>query len=47
MWIVYQDRRQIHVLEASGGDRILGVGDTIEAPDLLPGFSVPVAEFFE
>ena len=47
VWIVYPDRKEIHLLEAAGGDRILGVGDTVEAPELLPGFSVPVAEFFE
>jgi Uma2 family endonuclease len=47
VWIVYPDRREIHVLEAGGADRLLRVGDTVEAPELLPGFSVPVAEFFE
>jgi Uma2 family endonuclease len=47
VWIVYPDRREVHVLEASGVDRLLHVGDTIEAPELLPGFSVRVAEFFE
>jgi Uma2 family endonuclease len=46
VWIVYPDRKEINVLEASGADRLLGIGDTIEAPDLLPGFSVPAAEFF-
>jgi Uma2 family endonuclease len=47
VWIVYPDRREIHVLEAAGADRILREGDMIEAPELLPGFSVPVAEFFQ
>jgi Uma2 family endonuclease len=47
VWIVYPDTREIHVLEASGADRILRDTDTMEAPELLPGFSVPVAEFFE
>jgi Uma2 family endonuclease len=47
VWIVYPDREEIHVLEASGLDRLLRVGDAIEALELLPGFSVPVAEFFE
>jgi Uma2 family endonuclease len=47
VWIVYPDAREIHVLEASGSDRILGDADLMEAPDLLPGFSIPVAEFFE
>jgi Uma2 family endonuclease len=47
VWIVYPDLQEIHVLEAGGADRLLRVGDKIEAPELLPGFSVPVAEFFE
>jgi Uma2 family endonuclease len=47
VWIVYLEAREIHVLEASGSDRLLRVGDSLEAPELLPGFSVPVAEFFE
>jgi Uma2 family endonuclease len=47
VWIVYPGRREIHVLEAGGADRLLRVGDTVEAPELLPGFSVSVAEFFE
>jgi Uma2 family endonuclease len=47
VWIVYPERREINVLEASGADRLLTVEDTIDAPDLLPGFSVPVAELFE
>jgi Uma2 family endonuclease len=47
VWIVYPDRREVQALEASGSDRLLVVGDSIDAPELLPGFSVPVAEFFE
>ena len=46
VWIVYPDRQEVNVLEASGADRLLKAGDTIEAPELLPGFSVPVADFF-
>src|SRR6266567_1779968 len=46
VWIVYPERREINVLDASGADRLLTVADTIEAPELLPGFSVPVSEFF-
>ncbi len=47
VWIVYPDAREIHSLEASGSDRLLRDDDLVEAPELLPGFSVPVAEFFE
>ncbi len=47
VWIVYPDAREIHVLEAAGADRILRESDLMEAPELLPGFSVPMAQFFE
>ena len=47
VWIVYPASQEVHVLEANGGDRILHIGDTVESPELLPGFSVSVAEFFE
>ena len=47
VWIVYPERREIHVLEAGGEDRILGEGDTLDCPELLPGFSVAVKELFE
>jgi Uma2 family endonuclease len=47
VWIVYPETREIHVLEASGADHILREGNLIEAPELLPGFSVPVAGLFE
>jgi len=46
VWIVYPDRREVNVLEASGTDLLLHENDFIESPELLPGFSVPVAEFF-
>jgi len=46
VWIVYPERREVHVLEAIGTDRLLRPGDSIEAPDLLPGFSAPVDLIF-
>jgi len=46
VWIVYPDRREVNVLEASGTDHLLTAEDTIEAPELLPGFSAKVSEFF-
>lgn len=47
VWIVYPERHEVNVLEATGADRLLTVSDTLEAPDLLPGFSVSVAALFE
>jgi Uma2 family endonuclease len=47
VWIVYPERREVQVLDAQGTDQLLSIGDTIEAPELLPGFSEPIARFFE
>ena len=47
VWIVCPERLEVNVLEASGADRLLKADDIIEAPELLPGFSARVAEFFE
>ncbi|MBM3745377.1 MAG: Uma2 family endonuclease [Acidobacteria bacterium] len=47
VWVVYPETRQVHVLEASGSDRILEAADQLEAPELLPGFAVTVAALFE
>ena len=46
VWIVYPDRREVQVLEAAGADRLLTDADTLEAPELLPGFSTPVKDVF-
>jgi Uma2 family endonuclease len=47
VWVVYPESKQVHVLEASGHDRILEADEQLEAPELLPGFSVTVASLFE
>jgi Uma2 family endonuclease len=47
VWIVYPDEQEVQVLEATGTDRWLKGDDPIEAPELLPGFSVPISQFFE
>ena len=41
VWIVYPDRREVNVLEASGTDLLLHENDLIEAAELLPGFRFP------
>ena len=46
VWIVYPERREIQVLEATGADRLLRAGDNLEARELLPGFSAPVQPIF-
>jgi Uma2 family endonuclease len=46
VWVVYPTREEVKVFEATGAERTLHSGDLLEAPDLLPGFSVKVAELF-
>jgi hypothetical protein len=46
VWTVYPEQKQVHVLEASGADRILNAADTLDCPELLPGFSVCVESLF-
>jgi Uma2 family endonuclease len=46
VWVVYPRDYSIHVFESSGSARVLGADDLLEAPDLLPGFSVRVSQIF-
>ena len=39
------DRRRLTLVDAAG-ERHLSADETLEAPDVLPGFAVPVTEFF-
>jgi Uma2 family endonuclease len=42
VWVVYPVTREVEVFEAGGGMRRLTEEDSLEAPDLLPGFRHPV-----
>jgi Uma2 family endonuclease len=46
VWVVYPESKEIHVFGAKGDVRVLHEGDDLEAPELLPGFSVAVREIF-
>jgi Uma2 family endonuclease len=46
VWLVYPDDRAVHVFETSKNARVLEGDDLLEAPNLLPGFSVRVSELF-
>jgi len=46
VWVVFPKREEVEVYEATGAKRTLRSIDTLDAPDLLPGFSVKVAELF-
>jgi Uma2 family endonuclease len=47
VWIVDCEQRRVEVLAPDGNRRRLGAEDRLEAPDLLPGFSLRVADIFE
>ena len=46
VWVLYPRDRTIHVFESSHKAQILEAEEMLEAPSLLPGFSVRVSEFF-
>ena len=47
VWLVYPESREIEVWRsASGPALVLSENDTLDAPDLLPGFSIPAGELF-
>jgi Uma2 family endonuclease len=45
VWVVIDEPYKIHVFEANGARRVVIAGDNLEAPALLPGFSVDAAQF--
>lgn len=47
VWIVYPLTAQIEVFEADGAVRKLAADQTLEAPDLLPGFATRVSALFQ
>jgi Uma2 family endonuclease len=46
VWVLYPEDRTVHVFESSKRARVLEADDLLEAPGLLPGFSVRVSELF-
>jgi len=47
VWLFYPRTANVYVLRSPTDVQILGPGDTLTGEDLLPGFSCPVAAFFE
>jgi Uma2 family endonuclease len=45
VWVAYPELRIIHVYDGKGVRELAGT-ELLEAPEILPGFSVPVAAFF-
>lgn len=46
VWVVYPNAREVHVYAAGEHPRIVTADDLMEAPAVLPGFSIPAARFF-
>ncbi len=47
VWVIHPERREVYVYRADGTDSELGAEDLLEAPELLPGFSLRVADLFD
>ena len=47
IWVAYPEDREICVWDRDGTARMLLEDQVLECPELLPGFRVPVSEFFE
>jgi Uma2 family endonuclease len=47
VWVVYPEQRVIRVHDKSADSRLLREGQTLEALDLMPGFSADVGSVFE
>jgi Uma2 family endonuclease len=46
VWVLYPKTRNIHVFSGAQSPRILDANQTLEGGELLPGFSVKVADLF-
>lgn len=47
VWLAYPEKKIIEVYQPDADDQILTVDDLLEGGEVLPGFSVPVRDFFE
>jgi Uma2 family endonuclease len=46
VWLVDPAERTVTVFRPDAALKLLGEGDTLDGGDVLPGFSVPVADIF-
>jgi len=46
IWVILPEERQVYVYDSPTQVHILDRGDTLSAGDILPGFTLPLAELF-
>jgi Uma2 family endonuclease len=47
VWVIYPAERKVHAYGQNDQVQVLGAGKNLEAPELLPGFALPVSQLFE
>jgi Uma2 family endonuclease len=47
VWVVYPLEEQVYVYRSPTSVRVLTRSDSLESPDILPGFQVPLVQLFE
>ena len=47
VWVIYPAERKVLAYEPNDQVHVLGEKKNLEAPELLPGFSLPVSQLFE
>jgi Uma2 family endonuclease len=47
VWVVYPEEQEVRVFVPGGTSYTRGVQETLSAPELLPGWELPVAKIFE
>ena len=47
MWVLDAEKSEIGVYPQDGALYTLTAEDNVEAPDILPGFSVPIGKLFQ
>lgn len=46
VWVVDADEKQVEIHQMGQNPRVLGMNDVLDAPDLLPNFSLAVKDIF-
>ncbi|MDX2076948.1 MAG: Uma2 family endonuclease [bacterium] len=47
VWVVDTEEKQVEIHQIGHNPRVLGMNDVLEAPDLLPNFTLPIKDIFE